>query len=82
MFSSDAHVDVQLEKVDISSTQVTPTGCGFRSGPRSARTEHMIGFVRCRVDGDSLLHQAIKELPAVGGSTTVESEREFAQVVV
>lgn len=39
-------------------------------------------FVRYRVDGDSLLHEPIKELSPVGGPAAVEPESDFMSVKV
>ena len=38
--------------------------------------------VGCGFDGNGLLHQSVKELPAVTGGPPVEAERELVQVVV
>ena len=39
-------------------------------------------FIRHRVDGDSLLHEPIKELSPVGGPAAVEPEGELVQVLI
>ena len=38
--------------------------------------------VGCRLDGDGLLHQSIKQFPAMPGGPPVEPERELVEVVV
>ena len=38
--------------------------------------------VGCRVDGDRLLHESIKQLATVPGRSAVEPERELVEVVI
>ena len=63
-------------------TQVAPTG----SFPPCDRLDYRCapdhGLVRCRVEGDGLLRQAVKELPSIGRPPAVEPESELVKIVI
>src|SRR5271169_3964483 len=57
---------------------LTPTGCGLTRCPLGT-FDH--GFVRNRIDSDSLLRQTVEKLPTVSRPAAIEPKRELVKVV-